>query len=317
MTIDNDDAGRRSSRRDALKCLAWAGAGVAWRVVGGVPTGAVIGSAEAAALPADGLHFVQISDTHFGFNRDANPDVVATARQAIAKVNGLATRPALILHTGDVSHLSKPAEFDLAQQVLGALSVAPIHFVPGEHDALDDTPGAGFRERFGKGTKGSGWYSFDQGGVHFVGLVNVLDLEAGGMGRLGDAQVEWLKNDVKGLSASTPVVVFSHIPLWSAYTPWGWGTSDAEPALSALKRFGSVTVLNGHVHQVLQKVEGNITFHSAMSTSYPQPPAGDGSGPGPLTVPADQLRRLLGVRSVDIRPGKAPVAVVDRPLAEG
>ncbi len=260
------------------------------------------------------LSFVQISDSHIGFSKAANPDVTATLQAAIARVNALPTPPAFIIHTGDLTQLSKPGEFDTLDQVLKSLRTSQKFFVPGEHDVLDDETGKLYRERFGKGTLGAGWHSFDQKGVHFAGLVNVVDLKAGGLGLLGREQLEWLEKDLKRLSGSTPVVVFAHIPLWSVYPEWGWGTEDGARALSYLKRFGSVTVLNGHIHQTMQKVEGNITFHTAMSTAFPQPAPGQGPGPGPLTVPAEKLRTLLGITSVDYKPGKHALAVVDSPL---
>jgi 3',5'-cyclic AMP phosphodiesterase CpdA len=305
-------------RRSVLKCMAWAGTGVLWSVVGGIPKASgLIGSAAAATSAATGVHFVQISDSHIGFAKEANPDSSGTLRDAIAKINALPHQPDFIVHTGDVSHLSKPAEFDAAQQLLGELRAGPIHFIPGEHDVLDDTPGALFRERFVKGGQGDGWYSFDQAGVHFVALVNVTDLKAGGLGNLGTTQLEWLEADLAGRTASTPIVVLAHIPLWTISADWGWGTSDAEQALGYLRRFGSVTVLNGHIHQVMQKVEGNISFHTAMSTAFPQPAPGNAPSPGPMKVPADRLRQLLGVASVDILPSQSMAQLVEMPLSNG
>ena len=218
------------------------------------------------------------------------------------------------LHTGDISHLSKPSEFDTVDQVLKEAKASHVFYVPGEHDVLGDD-GKQYLERYGKGTKGGGWYSFDQKGVHFIGLVNVLNLKAGGLGSLGSEQLEWLQDDVKGLSASTPIVVFAHIPLWAVYPDWGWGTDDSAQALSYLKRFGSVTVLNGHIHQTMQKVEGNITFHTATSTAFPQPHPGAAPSPGPMKVPAEQLRSLLGLTSVEYVQGQHSLAIVDSSLA--
>lgn len=305
--IDHD-----TSRRGLLKCMAWAGTGLLWGVGGGLPRAAGLGSAQAATLGAP-LTFLQISDTHIGFNKAANPDVLATLRQSIALVRALPAPPAFVLHTGDVSHLSKPEEFDIAQQVLGEMGL-PIFHVPGEHDVVDEGQGKAFFERFGKGTNGGGWYSFDAGGVHFVALVNVTDFKPGGLAKLGAEQIEWLENDLAGLASSTPVVVFAHIPLWTVAADWGWGTEDAPQALSYLRRFGSVTVLNGHIHQVLQKVEGRVAFHTARSTAYPQPAPGTAPSPGPLTVPAGELGRYLGVATLDLQPGGGPLAIVERPL---
>jgi len=295
------------TRRGLFKCLAWAGTGIVWSVAGGVPRGfELVG--EAAAAPAAGFTFVQISDSHIGFKGEVNPDPAATLQEALQRIAGLPVRPALIVHTGDVTPLSKPAEFDTAQEILKGAR-RDMHFVPGEHDTFVDN-GKAYLDRFGQGSTANGWRSFDFKGVHFVGLVNVWNLKAGGFGVLGDDQLAWLKKDVEGLSASTPVVVYAHVPLWAVYPSWGWGTSDAEQALTLLRRFGSVTVLNGHIHQVLQKVEGNITFHTAASTAFPQPAPGDGPAPGPLRVVPEQLLSSLGVRQVlFVQKAGAPVIV--------
>ncbi len=300
-------------RRRFLECSAWAGTGVLWTVSGGLAASVPLG--EAFATPAAGaFSFVQVSDSHIGFAKDPNPDARATFREAVAAIRALPQKPAFILHTGDVSQLSRPNEFDDADQILGEAGLTVFH-VPGEHDMLDEGQGQAFLDRYGKGSIGDGWSSFDQGGVHFVGLVNVKQLQAGGMGHLGADQIAWLRKDLAGRPASQPIVVFTHIPLWTVYEPWGWGTDDAEPALSLLRRFGSVTVLNGHIHQVIQKVEGHIAFHTARSTAFPQPAPGSAPSPGPLKVPAEQLRGLLGLRTVSLVRGRHDLAVVDKPLA--
>jgi 3',5'-cyclic-AMP phosphodiesterase len=305
-------------RRGFLKCMAWAGTGTLCVLQSGVLKSFAMSDVarmtkqDKAALKGD-LSFVQISDSHIGFDKAANPDVTATLREAIAKINALPQAPEFVLHTGDLTHLSKASEFDTLDQTLKTLRTDKIFYVPGEHDVLNDN-GQQYRERFGKGSKGDGWYSFDQKGVHFIGLVNVMNLKAGGLGTLGHDQLEWLEDDVKHLKSSMPIVVFAHIPLWAAYPEWGWGTDDSAQALAYLKKFGSVSVLNGHIHQVMQKVEGNVTFHTAMSTAFPQPKPGSAPSPGPMKVPAEQLRSLLGVTNVDFLRGKHTLAVVDSPL---
>ena len=305
-------------RRGFLKCMAWAGTGVLWTVSGGVLVSKTLAQiTKAGSLPAvTDFSFLQISDSHIGFSKDANKDVTETFRIALDRINAMPTQPAFLLHTGDISQLSKPEEFDTFDQVLKSCKTKDVFYVPGEHDVLNDG-GKLFRDRYLKSVegKGSGWYSFNKNGVHFVGLVNVVNLQAGGLGQLGDEQLEWLEDDVKGLSAETPIVVFAHIPLWAVYPKWGWGTDDSERALGYLKRFGSVTVLNGHIHQVLQKVEGNVTFHTAMSTAFPQPEPGKGPNPGPLTVPSEKLRSMLGLTSVQYKQGKSALAVVDSNLS--
>jgi len=305
-------------RRGFLKCMAWAGTGTLCVLQSGVLKSFAMSDVarmtkqDKAALKGD-LSFVQISDSHIGFDKAANPDVTATLREAIAKINALPQAPEFVLHTGDLTHLSKASEFDTLDQTLKTMRTDKIFYVPGEHDVLNDN-GQQYRERFGKGSKGDGWYSFDQKGVHFIGLVNVMNLKAGGLGTLGHDQLEWLEDDVKHLKSSTPIIVFAHIPLWAAYPEWGWGTDDSAQALAYLKKFGSVSVLNGHIHQVMQKVEGNVTFHTAMSTAFPQPKPGTAPSPGPMKVPAEQLRSLLGVTNVDFLRGKHTLAVVDSPL---
>ena len=303
-------------RRGFLKCMAWAGTGAFCVMQGGVLKSFALPFHHHSGNKSDNvgeLSFVQISDSHMGFNKPANPDVIATLKAAVDKINALAQPPEFILHTGDVSHLSKPEEFDNVDQILKATN-KEIFFVPGEHDVLNDN-GALFRERYGKNSKGDGWYSFDKNGVHFIGLVNVLNLKAGGLGALGHDQLEWLEDDVRHLKSSTPVIVFAHIPLWTVYPQWGWGTEDSAQALSYLKRFGSITVLNGHIHQTMQKVEGNVTFHTACSTAFPQPAPGAAEGPGPMKVPADQLRTVLGITDVNYVQKQHALGLVDSSLA--
>lgn len=302
-------------RRGFLKCMAWAGTGAFCVVQGGVLKSYSLSRiAELGPSKIQGeLSFAQISDSHMGFNKPANPDVAATLKAAVDKINALATPPEFLLHTGDISHLARPEEFDNVQQILRNAKAQDVFYVPGEHDVVGDD-GKQYLERFGRNAKGGGWYSFDKKGVHFVGLVNVMNLKAGGLGSLGADQLEWLEDDVKPLSASTPVVVFAHIPLWSVYPEWGWGTEDSAQALSYLRKFGSVTVLNGHIHQTMQKVEGNVTFHTAASTAFPQPPPGKADSPGPMKVPAEQLRGLLGITDVSLVQGKGALAIVDSNL---
>jgi 3',5'-cyclic-AMP phosphodiesterase len=313
--IDRDDQHDGVDRRGFLKCMAWAGTGIAWTASGGLLSSNAISAVGRDALSGQTatFSFVQISDSHIGFAKEANKDVVSTLGEAVRRINALPVRPDFVIHTGDLTHLSKPAEFDTLDQVLKGMKTGRVFFVPGEHDVLDDN-GSQFLERHGKGTQGQGWYSFDHRGVHFIGLVNVVNLQAGGLGLLGGEQLQWLDRDVKRLPASTPIVVFAHIPLWAVYPQWGWGTDDSAQALSYLKRFGSVTVLNGHIHQVLQKVEGKVRFHTAMSTAFPQPAPGAGPGPGPMKVPAEELRRLLGLTDVDYVERGHALAVVDESL---
>jgi 3',5'-cyclic-AMP phosphodiesterase len=316
MTKKHDE--RDLDRRGFLQCMAWVGTGAMWTLAGGVLKGMPIEQAARGGMGHSsgmgGIRFVQISDSHIGFDKPANTDVTATLRAAVAKIKAAPEQPSFVLHTGDLTHLSRPSEFDTLQQVLSELSL-PVFYVPGEHDVLEDD-GKSYLQRFGKGTQGAGWYSFDQGGVHFIGLVNVVNLKAGGLGTLGDEQLEWLEKDVKRLKSSMPIVVFAHIPLWSVYPEWGWGTEDSARALSYLKRFGSVSVLNGHIHQVMQKVEGHVSFHTAMSTAFPQPAPGSAPSPGPMKVEADRLKKVLGLARMSFHDVNHPIAITDVPLEE-
>lgn len=303
-------------RRGFLECMAWAGTGMLWTVAGGVLGSSVLPNrADAASIPQTGrFTFAQISDTHIGFHKEANPDVTGTLQAAIARINALPETPDFVLHTGDLTHLSEDEEFDTLEQLLKGLKTSQLFYVPGEHDVIGDN-GRRYRERFGKGTKGHGWSSFDHKGVHFIGLVNVMDIQENGLGALGREQLEWLENDLQERSSETPIVLFAHIPLWTVYPKWGWGTSDAAQALGYLKRFGSVTVLNGHIHQTMKKVEGGVTFHTARSTAFPQPEPGQAPKPGPMKVAPGRLRDYLGITDVTYVQGKHALAIVDSTLA--
>jgi len=302
-------------RRGFLKCMAWAGSGALYSVSGGILSSRILGNtAKAAEAAVATFNFVQISDSHIGFHKPANPDVSATFRETIARINALPQPPDFILHTGDLTHLSEAKEFNDLQQLLTECRTKQVFFVPGEHDVLSDN-GALYLEQFGKGTHGSGWFSFDSKGVHFVGLVNVTTVKEGGVRVLGEEQLAWLQSDLRGLAKSTPIVVFAHIPLWTIYPEWGWGTDDSARALGLLRPFGSVTVLNGHIHQTMQKIEGNITFHTARSTAFPQPAPGAAAKAGPMSVPADKLRSFLGLTSVSYTETSHSLAVIDSTLA--
>ena len=306
-------AGDGVDRRGFLSCMAWAGAGLVWSVNGGVLSSRAFGQ-DAAAEKGD-FNFVQISDSHIGFRKPPNTDVTGTLKLAVDKINALKETPSLVLHTGDVTHLALPAEFDTAAEILKAARTGRIFYVPGEHDLIGEDGTKRYLQRHGKGTHGTGWHSFDFKGVHFVGLVNAMDGKPGGLGVLGAEQLDWLKKDVAGLADSTALVVFAHVPLWTVYEKWGWGTEDGARALALLRRFGSVTVLNGHIHQAMQKIEGKVTFHTACSTAFPQPAPGKAESPGPVkNVPAEKLRSLLGLSTVNYVATKNSLAIVDPTL---
>jgi 3',5'-cyclic-AMP phosphodiesterase len=299
-------------RRSFLECMTWMGTGLVWTAAGGVLSASRLGHASAAERGGGDFSFVQISDTHIGFKGEANKDAIGTFQQAIAKIKAQRPAPAFVIHTGDITHAQKEGAFDTVTEALKDTGVSEVFYIPGENDVFADG-GKEYLGRFASG--GPGWRSFDYKGTHFIGLINVLNFKAGGLGSLGHDQLEWIEKDVQSLGTSTPIVVYAHVPLWAVYPQWGWVTEDAGQALGYLKRFGSVTVLNGHIHQIMQKVEGNIAFHTAMSTAFPQPKPGMGAGPGPMKVPVEELRGLLGVREVTYVQGKDRLAVVDSTLA--
>jgi 3',5'-cyclic AMP phosphodiesterase CpdA len=309
VSAENDPAGM--TRRQLIRHGAWFGAAVVLTVAGGEIISHVAGSAGAAQQATPALRFAQISDSHIGFNGPANPNVTDTFSHAIGQINGLGYTPDFVIHTGDLTHLATPAQFDQVKQMLSGLNTPRVFTVPGEHDSTDDA-GQKYRQAFGSGTRGDGWYSFDVAGVHLIGLVNTLNMQK--LGHLGTDQLEFVEKDVAGLSSDTPIVVFSHIPLFAMYPDWGWGTDDAAQALSYLKRFSSVTCLNGHVHQLFSKTEGNVRFYSGTTTAYPLPAPGQGPAPKPVTLPAGKLRDALGVREVSYTKGQQALALKDQKL---
>ncbi len=311
--MSDDDKNSGLNRRGALECMAWAGGGLLWTVGGGVPkVSSFLGMQPARAEAVKAFTFAQISDSHLGFNKPANPDPSATLEEAIGKIAAAPDKPAFMIHTGDISHLAKPAQFDDAEKIISTARL-DVHYVPGEHDLIDNDSKA-YLERYGKNTLGRGWYSFNQEGVHFIGLVNATNT-VDGLGHLGPEQIAWLAADLKGRSASTPIVLIAHIPLWTVYQDLGWTTDDGMQALDMLKSFGSVTILNGHIHQIFQKVEGNVTFHTARSTAFPQGVPGQAPAAGPLKMPEGTLRTVLGVASISVKQGVHALAITDTPLA--
>jgi 3',5'-cyclic AMP phosphodiesterase CpdA len=309
MSAEHDPDGM--TRRQLMRHSAWFGAAVALTVAGGEVISHVAGSAGAAQPAKPAMRFAQISDSHIGFKGPANTNVTDTFNHAIGQINGLDYTPDFVIHTGDLTHLATPDQFDQVKHMLGELNTPHVFTVPGEHDSTDDA-GQKYRQAFGAGTRGDGWYSFDIAGVHIIGLVNTLNMQK--LGHLGADQLEFVEKDVAGLSSDTPIIVFSHIPLFAMYPDWGWGTDDATQALSYLKRFSSVTCLNGHVHQLFSKTEGNVTFYSATTTAYPLPAPGQGPAPKPVTLPAGKLRDALGIREVSYTKGQQSLALKDQKL---
>jgi 3',5'-cyclic-AMP phosphodiesterase len=305
-------------RRGFLKCMAWAGTGVVFTLSGAGVATARLGSAQAAQATGS-FSFVQISDSHIGFDKAANKDVAGTLEQCVARINALPQRPSFVIHTGDHVHLSTPEEFDTVKQILSTIKTGHLFHVPGEHDVFVDH-GRRYHQFFGQGSRGTGYYSFDVGGVHFLALANVQASEAestaqnNGLGVLGAEQLAFVKKDLAAKSAETPIVIFGHVPLLAVYPAWGWATADSVQVLAELKRFGSVTALNGHIHQLISKTEANVVMHTAASTAYPLHRPGD-VAPEPLVVPAGELPSRIGIRTVHFVRGSSALALIDESLA--
>ena len=291
-------------RRKFIEHVSWTGLGIVWAVgANGLFTACKVGEPKAQKpSTATPFSFVQISDTHIGFNKPANEHVTDTLQKTINAINALPTPPAFVMHTGDISHLSKPAEFDQAKQLLSQLKV-PLFTLPGEHDTIGDR-GKAYDEAFNRKDVREGLQVWDQAGIHFVSLTNVLDFGATGTGKLGQAQLDLLSKDLAAQKQDTPLVIFSHIPLYDLYPKWGWATADSAKLLSLLSRFASVTVLTGHIHQVIEHREGNIRFHTAAGTAYPLPAPGKGEQPAPVKLPENSLLAALGFRTVEVISGK-------------
>jgi len=304
-------SGSGLNRREFLKGLSWAATGTIFAFSGGVARAITLGNSHTDSARDASFSFVHLSDSHIGFSQEPNRDPAQTLRAAQSKINGLDSHVDILIHTGDLTHNSRSDEFDTFDQIIKGVNCDQRCYVPGERDALDG--GGVYRSRYGKNAKGTGWYSFDHKGVHFIGLVN-LPTQAGGLGTLGNDQIRWLEQDLAALKESTPIVVFSHYPLWMASKDWGWGTVEGPHVLELLHRFGSVTALNGHVHQSMQKVEGNILFHSARSTAYPQLPPGVAPRPEPEVVEAKDLRSLLGFTSAQHFANDPRLAMIDTSL---
>jgi len=298
-------------REEFLECMAWCGTGVVYGLSGAGIVGRALADDSGGAMPPLDRTFVQISDTHVGFNGKANQDVIATFQQAIDKINALPKPPEFVIHTGDLTHLSKPDQLDTVKQMLGTIKTGAYYAVPGEHDVINDG-GTEFFKAFGH-PSGNRWFSYDAAGVHALALTNVVDITKGGI--LGRDQLEWARTDLAKQRADTPIVVMAHIPLYAVYPDWGWTTDDQMELLDQLRRFDTVTVLNGHIHQVLSKVDGKITFYTAASTAFPQPKPGSAPNPGPLAVPAGDLGKLLGIRTVTVQGGSHNIAIADQSLA--
>ena len=291
-------------RRDRfLAHVAWTGAGIAYVLSPG-------GILRAVGSTSDAIEFVQISDSHIGFHQAANPDVVGTLQTVVDRINAMPAQPKFVVHTGDITHLSTPQQFDDARAILSQLK-APLVALPGEHDVIgnDFKPYlANFRI---PQSLAGGWASWDADGVHYIVLLNVFNFEK--MGLLGTDQLDWLRKDAAAVAASTPVVVFTHVPLYALYPQWGWTTEDGMSALAVLRKFDKVTVLNGHIHQVVTHNDGNITFASADATAYPQPKPGTAPKPGPVTLPHDDLLHVIGYRTVQL--GASGATVEEHTLA--
>lgn len=257
------------------------------------------GASLAGAGTDDDFYFVQLSDSHWGFQGPPNPDATGTLRKAVAAVNALPEAPDFIVFTGDLTHTTddpKERRQRMAQfrDIVSDLKVKTVHFMPGEHDASLDN-GEAFQEFFGKTH-----YTFDHKGVHFIALDNVSDPRAS----IGDAQLEWLAEDLQRQPREANIVVLTHRPLFDLYPQWDWATRDGAKAIDLLLPMANVTVFYGHIHQEHHRMTGHIAHHAARSLMFPLPVAG--SQPTRLPVPWDPARPYHGLGFRDIEAGLKP-----------
>jgi len=258
----------------------------------------------------DDFYFVQLSDTHWGFTGPAaNPDAAGTLPKAVAAVNGLAKQPDFIVFTGDLTHSTEDArerrrrlgEF---KEIVSALKVKDIHFMPGEHDGSLDLSKA-FQEFFGPTH-----YTFDYKGVHFIALDNVSDPHA----QLGNDQLQWLNEDLRKQNPNAKIVVFTHRPLFDLYPRWDWATADGAEAIKILQQRPNVTVFYGHIHQENHFMTGAIAHHAAKSLMFPLPAPGSQPKPTPVLWDASAPYKNLGFREVEAEVDEAKYEITEFPV---
>ena len=259
-----------------------------------------------AATPADDFYFVQLSDVHWGYSGPANPDALNTLKKTVATVNALEVQPDFIIFTGDLTHTTddpkerrkRMAEF---KEIAAGLNVKTVRFIPGEHDASLDN-GAAYKENFGLTN-----YTFEHKGVHFIVLDNVSDAGA----RLGDAQLDWLKEDLSKQAKDARIVVFTHRPLFDLAPKWDWATRDGDKAMALLMPYTKVTVFYGHIHQEHHHMTGHIAHHAAKSLIFPLPAPGSQEKRTPLPWDAATPTKGLGFREVTAERKDAQYKIVE------
>jgi 3',5'-cyclic AMP phosphodiesterase CpdA len=280
---------------------------------GAVVVSGLGGEARAADAPStagyEDFYFVQLSDSHWGFEGPPNPDAKGTLPKAVAAVNGLAQLPDFVIFTGDLTHTTDdPKErrkrMSEVRDIAAGLKVKTVRFIPGEHDASLDN-GKAFKEFFGPTN-----YTFEHKGVHFIVLDNVSDPGA----QLGDAQLAWLADDLKKQAKDARIVVFAHRPLFDLYPQWDWATRDGAKAVDLLMPYDNVTVFYGHIHQEHHQMTGHIAHHSAKSLIFALPAAGSQPKRTPLPWDPAQPYRGLGFREVEAEPGKPDYVITEMPV---
>jgi hypothetical protein len=294
-------------RRDFMRLAAIAGITYASGLRAG-PYGAK--DASSATKPGDDFYFVQLSDTHWGYEGPINPDARGTLPKAIAAVNALAEAPDFIVFTGDLTHLTlnpkeRRARLTQVREQLAGLKVREIHVLPGEHDASADH-GEAFQEIFGPTH-----YAFDHKGIHFVALDNVSDPN----GAIGDEQLAWFAGVLETLPKDQPLVVLTHRPLFDLYPAWGWATADGARAVELMMPFRNATVFYGHIHQENTHMTGHIGHHAAKSLIFPMPAPGSQPDHKPLPWDPAHPYRGLGWRDVEAELDAARFAIEEHPIA--
>jgi hypothetical protein len=302
----------RLDRRDFMRLAGLGTVGVVFAsALPGVATAQTHGGAAGAQMHGEDFFFLQLSDTHWGFEGPPNPDAKGTLKKAIRSINALAQRPDFIVFTGDLTHTTddpgerrrRMSEF---RQIVSELEAKSLRFMPGEHDASLDG-GKAYQELFG-----ATHYSFDHKGIHFIALDNVSDPHAS----LGEEQLGWLAKDLSAQKADAPIVVFTHRPLFDLAPEWDWATRDGAKAVELLMPYKNVTVFYGHIHQEHHHMTGHIAHHAARSLMFPLPAPHSQPKRTPLPWDPAQPYKGLGFRGVEAGAGEARYAVTEYPVEE-
>ncbi len=305
---------RATNRRDFLALAGLGGLVFSAALPGcGSPTPAPRTAASRAAPASDDgdFFFLQLSDTHWGFEGPANPQAMRCLAQTVHAINAVEAQPDFVVFTGDLTHKTDdPAQrrdrLREFRTIVAELRSSKLVFLPGEHDAAADG-GEAYREVFG-----DLYQSFAHRGVHFIALDNA---SAPG-GTLGAPQLDWLAGEVAKVPRDAALVVLAHRPLFELYPEWDWSTTDGARAIEVLSAHPNVSVFYGHIHQEHHHVTGKIAHHSARSLIFPLPAPAAAQKRAPLPWDPASRDHGLGHRSIRVAGASADLAITEVPFVD-